>query len=80
MEDLLDNSVDTLFGEVNLGETDIDISGKVCRVSIVRNVNGNIEIIPIDEGIWEQDGWLSEGSCTTGLDDEVIISRFVSNE
>jgi len=76
MEETLDNSSDILFDVIDLGEVDIDISGKVCRASLTRNGNGNIEITLIDEGIFEENGWLPEGFTTEGFNDEIIIGKF----
>lgn len=60
-----------------LAETEINISGRTCKVSVYRNKNGNIEVVPTEEGIWEEGGWLREGTCTEGYNDEVIISKYI---
>lgn len=75
-ETTLGNSVDKVWNKIKLSETEIDISGKVCRVDVYRLSNGNIEISPIDEGIMEDGGWLQQGTYTEGYNNEVIISQF----
>jgi hypothetical protein len=72
----LPNSEDFKFTPMILGRTKIDISGKVCEVVVCRNENGNIEVTPTDSKVWEENGWLYNGSCTEGYNDEVIISQF----
>lgn len=72
----LPNSDDFKFTPMVLGRTKIDISGKVCEVIVLRNENGNIEISPTDDGIEKVNGWLYNGTCTEGYNDEVIISQF----
>lgn len=69
-------SKDFYFTEEVLGTTKIDISGRVCEVEVRRLKNGNLEIEPIDPYIRTEGGWLYEGTCTEGYDDEVIISAF----
>ena len=59
-----------------LGETVINISGKACNVTVSRLSNGNIEITPTDEGIWEEDGWLCDGTTTEGWSNEIIKCKF----
>lgn len=65
-----------IWDEIDLGVTEINISGKVCKVHITRSTSGNIDICPIDKGITEEGGWLFNGSCTEGYGDEVIITQF----
>lgn len=79
-ETRLSNSSEKVWEEKELGEVEIDISGKVCKVSLIRNKKGIIEITPIDEGIEEKGGWLYEGTCTEGFNHEVIISKFIHND
>jgi hypothetical protein len=73
----LPNAEDIKFEEIHLGDTIIDISGKACNVSVYRNKGGNIEIIPTDKGIWEKGGWLYDGTCTEGYNDEVLIYKYI---
>lgn len=68
----LPNTADTILESIELGRTQIDMSGKLVDVVVTRLSNGNIEISPING-----DEWLSEGTCTEGWNDEVIISPFV---
>lgn len=70
------NTKENSFETKVLGETEINISGKVCKVLVFRNTKGNIEISPIDEGISDKGGWLEKGTCTEGYNDEVIIYQF----
>lgn len=72
----LPNSNQFDWKDIQLTTTEINISGKVVKVVISRLKNGNIEISPINEGITEEGGWLFEGTCTEGFNDEVIISQF----
>ena len=79
-ETRLQNSDEVIFNEVELGDTHINISGKWCKVRVFRNKGGNIEIFPIDPGITDKEGWLEEGTCTEGYNDEVIISQYNSGK
>jgi len=74
-ESKLPNSEGKVWEEIKVGETEINISGKVCKVVISRNKEGNIEIEPTEDGIWNKDGWLSEGHCVEGYNFEVILSQ-----
>lgn len=76
-ETRLRNCEHKTFHELYLGETYINISGKECKVKVTRNDKGNIEITPIDEGIRAKGGWLYQGTCTEGYNDEVIITQFL---
>lgn len=69
------NSNGFLFEEVFLIETEINISGKVCKVKVSRNKEGNIEIEPIDNKIFCVDGWLENGHSTEGYNFDVIITQ-----
>lgn len=73
----LPNSEGVKFKRIELGETDIDISGKLCKVAVARTESGHIEIVPIDEGIFGEDGWLCDGTCTEGYGDGVNITKFI---
>jgi hypothetical protein len=64
------------FKPKKLGKTKIDVSGKIVKAEVWRNKDGNIEIIMTNKGIFEEGGWLYEGTCTEGFDNEVIITRF----
>lgn len=76
----LPNSLDKEWKDIEIGETEINISGKVCKVKIFRTSEGYVSITPIDEGIFEKGGWLCEGTCTEGYNDDVIISKFIHND
>jgi hypothetical protein len=75
-ESRLPNVEKDSFQTEELGQTEINISGKICKVLVFRNTNGNIEICPIDEGITDKGGWLEKGTCTQGFNDEVIIYQY----
>jgi len=73
----LPNSEDTILGKaISLCTTIIDISGKACEVEVIRNDEGHIEVIPTKEGIFDKGGWLSQGTCTEGYGDAVVISQY----
>lgn len=75
-ETRLQDSADHEFEPVILGITEIDISGKVCKVSVCRGTNGNISIEPIDDHVRDEGGWVYQGTCTEGYNDDVIITSW----
>ncbi len=75
-ETRLPNSEGKIWETIFLGDTEINVSGKVCKAKVYRLKNGNISIVIDEDGIFANDGWLSEGTCTEGYCDEVIITQF----
>lgn len=55
----------------------LDISGKIVRVSLYRNESGNLEWIPINSKIFESGEFLEDGHCTEGYNQEIIIKKFI---
>lgn len=74
----MDKNSTVVYEQKMLATTQIDISGKLCNVVIFRNENGNIEILPVDEGIFESGGWLENGTITYKYKDEIKILRISS--
>lgn len=74
---VLPNSDDKTWKRSLLAETEINISGKVCKVSVLRGENGNIEIVPNEE---YRESWLKDGTTTEGYGDEIIIGQFNHND
>jgi len=69
-------TVEAEFPDIKIGTTQIDVSGKIVDVEIWRGKHGNIEVIITNDGIFQEGGWLFEGTCTEGYESEVIITQF----
>lgn len=79
-ETRLPNSSDKVWEDILIATTEIDISGKVCKVDVYRNKDGNLEVIVDEKDIFDTGGWLADGTCTEGYRDEIIISKFIHND
>lgn len=79
-ETRLPNSEGKVWEILLLADTEIDVSGKVCKAKVYRTENGNIEIFIDEDGIYENDGWLADGATTEVYGDEINICQFNHND